>query len=506
MKLFSKRINKMLLAMLLVSATSSAVFAAEQILSGTGNYGASLNGCSGATYTTNQTNATITNNANAPTSTLNWDRLNVASGQTLNYAMGADQTSINIVSSGSSQFAGTVNAPNGRLIIVNPNGMVFESGSHVNANALVLTTHAYTQSGNVVTLNGTGKPITLNGTMEIANDLYVVANKIDTNGANITAGNINLVTADGVTFNAINTTTPVMTPKISASSTSQGDININNSTFLVKDNTTGKLYIVSGAKTLIQDSNATNHDLKIVSKGKVDVEGSNGKIAEFKSIDATSNEGQGLINYVKTNTGDISLITSDTSSIDFASSKGSITLKSEKNDSAIGSKGAVSAGGDININAYNGASLSNAKASKDINLTSKTAGIVVGGMGNVVGQSLTTKAYGIVNIDNAYITNDIKAESTNKAVTIGYNNGPVTLINGSVTANAKAGSYIYNTTARNGYINSTSAKVFLYNDITKAIDLTANSGSIFLKNIVINLGAETSKISATGDVTILGSN
>src|SRR5574344_1379913 len=100
MKLFSKRINKMLLAMLLVSATSSAVFAADNIItvlnSVNGAYGADLlKDVTGATVSTDQTKATITNTATK--STLNWNSLNVANGQELNYDMKVGDISINTV-------------------------------------------------------------------------------------------------------------------------------------------------------------------------------------------------------------------------------------------------------------------------------------------------------------------------------------------------------------------------------------------------------------------------
>ena len=49
---------------------------------------------------------------------------------------------------GLSQFDGGLNAEHGRVIISNQNGILFENGSYVNANALTLTIHQATIDAN----------------------------------------------------------------------------------------------------------------------------------------------------------------------------------------------------------------------------------------------------------------------------------------------------------------------------------------------------------------------
>ncbi len=273
-----------------------------------GKYGADLRDVTGAIVRTDYSNAYIENTQT--NSILNWDRLNTAPVQSLNYIMKDGQTSLNnVVGVGLSQFAGGINAEHGRVIISNPNGILFENGSYVNANALTLTTHQATIDANnqlhlydgnnnaSITFEGrnyaTGK-VRLN----IANDLNIVSNNIDIDNAVIMAKDTRLVTADGVTFFAINNTTNSSNYNVAINKNNyidNGNININNSQIAVKDKTTGKISIISRGDVLVKDTELDGKtainamDRNVIKNSKTEVIASNSTSEEIFNYDDISN-------------------------------------------------------------------------------------------------------------------------------------------------------------------------------------------------------------------------
>ena len=157
-----------------------------------GKYGANLANVTGATVNTDFTTATITNTQK--NSVLNWNSLNTARTQTLNYVMSDGQTSLNnVIGIGLSSFAGALKAEKGRVIISNPNGIIFEKGSFVNTNALTLTTHKVIMNNDDIHLLGSdnnasikiegGDYATSRPVLFIAKDLNIVSNNIDINSS-----------------------------------------------------------------------------------------------------------------------------------------------------------------------------------------------------------------------------------------------------------------------------------------------------------------------------------
>jgi len=78
---------------------------------------------------------------------VNWDRLNVGKGETLNFnaVNGATNlTIVNTVNNGMTTVYGTINSNEGigRLIISNPNGMLYDGANFTTAGDLMLTTQA----------------------------------------------------------------------------------------------------------------------------------------------------------------------------------------------------------------------------------------------------------------------------------------------------------------------------------------------------------------------------
>ena len=222
-----------------------------------GKYGANLANVTGATVNTDFTTATITNTQK--NSVLNWNSLNTARTQTLNYVMSDGQTSLNnVIGIGLSSFAGALKAEKGRVIISNPNGIIFEKGSFVNTNALTLTTHKVIMNNDDVYLLGSdnnasikiegGDYATSRPVLFIAKDLNIVSNNIDMNSSDIVAKDVRLITSDGVTFYDVSNTktSSAFNALIDNNNyTNNGNINIADSTFAVRDNSTGKISIIS---------------------------------------------------------------------------------------------------------------------------------------------------------------------------------------------------------------------------------------------------------------------
>ncbi|MFA5008279.1 MAG: filamentous hemagglutinin N-terminal domain-containing protein [Candidatus Omnitrophota bacterium] len=71
----------------------------------------------------------------------NWESFNVAAGHTVNFKRDSSFIALNrVTGSDPSSIFGNINATNGQIFLVNPNGIIFGSGSHVNAAGLVAST------------------------------------------------------------------------------------------------------------------------------------------------------------------------------------------------------------------------------------------------------------------------------------------------------------------------------------------------------------------------------
>lgn len=268
-----------------------------------GRYGASLDSVTGARVDTDLTNATITNTQT--NSVLNWNNLNTAPNQTLNYVMKVGQTSLNNVTGvGLSEFAGTINAEKGRLIISNPNGIIFENGSYINANALTVTTHYATLDNNgdlrLYSPDNNASIKIMGGnngvTFRIAKDLNIVSNNIDVNKADIIAEDIRLITSDGVTFYAVNHNNKAYQPKSIATDgdANYGDVKIEKSSFAVKNNETGKIAVYSKGTVTVDKKSQFNGTANIEAKGKVAIYDSKVNNLDVKSH-STKTDADGAI-------------------------------------------------------------------------------------------------------------------------------------------------------------------------------------------------------------------
>ena len=186
-----KKIKKTLSAMALCT-----VFASMQIATAsmdTGLNDAVINHTTGgfAGMETGDNSATLNFNGN---SHVNWDSLNVGQGETLNFNAingATGLTIVNTVNGGMTTVAGTINSNSGiaKLIISNPNGMLFDGATFTTAGDLTLTT----QPLNVLV---DGKDITIQGLNQETFGGVTIQNSDFTIGGefNITAPTIEAIT------------------------------------------------------------------------------------------------------------------------------------------------------------------------------------------------------------------------------------------------------------------------------------------------------------------------
>lgn len=266
-------------------ATTNTITSSGDVLSTVnGGYGAHVNSITnGATITTDLTHANVNIYGNG--STLTWQSLNTAPSQSLNFNFSANgQVALNNVVGGSmSKFAGSLTSSGaaGRVVVSNPNGILFENGSYTNVNALILTTKDVMWDGNLngqinLMMNKSTAGITIGqgdtskmAVMRIAEDLNIVAPKIAINAADIKTGvdangnllhnckgDLRLITADGVTFYAANAVKPCgdkFAYTGASNDRNYGDITIQKASIAVADNTTGKVYLIAKRDANLKD-------------------------------------------------------------------------------------------------------------------------------------------------------------------------------------------------------------------------------------------------------------
>ena len=82
---------------------------------------------------------TINVNSNA---LIDWTAFNIAKGETLNFKFGQDYLNVinHVTGSEMSQLLGALNAKNGNVYLINPNGILVGSGARIDAGSLILST------------------------------------------------------------------------------------------------------------------------------------------------------------------------------------------------------------------------------------------------------------------------------------------------------------------------------------------------------------------------------
>ena len=176
-----------LAALIALALTSSALAmpAGGEVVRGAGDI--TVNG--GTDFSTIANNATITANNDGQ---INWQAFNIATGETLNFAIANGKTLVNQVTGAQlSDILGTMNQNGGNLVLVNPNGI------HIGGNAVLNVSDMTLSALGIVKANDTERVLRQNGEAPISidgNAKFNVSNQLDIFGGKVSV-------ADGVVFN-----------------------------------------------------------------------------------------------------------------------------------------------------------------------------------------------------------------------------------------------------------------------------------------------------------------
>ncbi len=307
--IFMRKIVKKLSAIALCTVFTAMQVSATTIMTGDtglgqGNGGAVINGATGGYVGTDlgDNSATLNFNGN---SHVNWDRLNVDKGENLNFNAvdgASGLTIVNTVNNGMTNVYGTISSNQGiaKLIISNPNGMLFDGATFTTAGDLQLTTQALS----VNYLNGnldikgldqaaTGDIIIKDGenfksNFSIGGEFNIIAPSIKIIGGYIGANKgLNLITKDGQNFLVCPTTS--------------NDFN-HKAVRLEAVDIQGNVYILSGEDVVtIANGGKIDGDLTIVSDGNIGMNYVNtGKTFEVTGdLDATADGAANVIRNAK---------------------------------------------------------------------------------------------------------------------------------------------------------------------------------------------------------------
>ncbi|MBQ7764201.1 filamentous hemagglutinin N-terminal domain-containing protein [bacterium] len=296
MKKIVKKLSAIALCTVFASMQVSASIMTGDTGLGVGNGGAVINSAQGGYLGTDlgKDSATLNFNGN---SHVNWDSLNVNKGESLNFNAvdGANGlTVVNTVNSGMTKVYGSISSNQGvsKLIISNPNGMLFDGAKFTTAGDLQLTTQALAVNylnGNldiqginqaatngIVIKDGDGVKSEFN----IGGEFNIVAPSVELIGGYIGATKgLNLITKDGQNF--------LICPNTSNDYT-------HTAVRLKAVEIDGDVYVLSGEDivTIIEGGKIAG-DLNIDSKGNVGINyNNNGKVFEVTGNVTSNADGQ----------------------------------------------------------------------------------------------------------------------------------------------------------------------------------------------------------------------
>ena len=260
------------IAMCTLFATMQVSFASIDTGLGVGNGGAVINNATGGFVgvETGTNSATLNFNGN---SHVNWNTLNVNSNETLNFnaVNGTSGLSvINTVNSGMSNIYGQINSNAGisKLIISNPNGVLFDGATFTTAGDTMITTKnmagmdpnnitdgTWTKLVDTATNDLVNIKIINNSDFSIGGEFNIIAPKIVGENSSISAGNgLKLTTVNGADY----------------TSNGLGLADTKGVTFLKAMNINGDVVITNDVGALsISDGTVINGDLKATTGGYI---------------------------------------------------------------------------------------------------------------------------------------------------------------------------------------------------------------------------------------------
>lgn len=300
MKHLAKKLSA--IALCTVLASMQAAFAFDTGL-GAGNGGADINNITGGFVNGSYGNGNVDLNFNGD-SHVDWNTLNVNQGESLNFNAvdGANGlTIVNTVRSGMSNIYGNINSNSGiaKLIISNPNGMLFDGAKFTTAGDLMLTTQALGVNFIDGNMNITGlaqeavNGVTItNSDFSVGGEFNITAPTIEAVKSVIKADKgLKLITADGQNYLVCPTTsndTRHVAVRLESVSVN-GDVYIASGKDLVKIVNGGE---IKGNLKVETDGNValnySNNGEKLHVTGDVDVD-NDGRISYLRNSDVDGN-------------------------------------------------------------------------------------------------------------------------------------------------------------------------------------------------------------------------
>ena len=284
MKNLKKKFSALALTALFASMQVS--YAAIDTGLGIGNGGAVINNTTGGfvNMTTNNGSANLNFNGD---SHVNWDTLNVNKGENLNFNAvdGANNlTILNTVNQGMSNIYGQINANSGigKLIISNPNGVLFDGATFATAGDAMITTQPMTASfvngamniSNLTTTTPVGVVTIQDSNFNVGGEFNILAPSINLVGGTVqTKGNLKLITENGQDYLSVGNINSTKGVRLEA-------VNIDGNVYIIADKgivkTVGGGNIKGNLNVKSDDSVALNYvdNGKVLHvTGDVDVEG-----------------------------------------------------------------------------------------------------------------------------------------------------------------------------------------------------------------------------------------
>ena len=403
---------------------------------------------------------------------VNWDSLNVGKGETLNFNA-TDGSSgliiLNTVNSGMTKVYGAINANEGiqKLIISNPNGMLYDGASFMTTGDVELTTQALGATFTNKNINITGINQATNGDITIQNSDFSIGGNFTLTAPTIKAiksaikskGDFRLVTRDGSNYLVVPPTTKNDTSHIALR--------------LESVSIDGNVYIVTGEDIVnIVNGGTVNGDLNIDSQGNV--------FANYK------NEGADKI---ELKSGDKTISVSG-KNLDI---KGNVNIKNDgrysylRNSKVGGNVSMTNSGGCVEI--VDSKITGNAKLTTTAKEGSNKKNFIhVGGNTEIGGNLDANSAHNIhlggyhAGLQDGMITSKIK-------------------VNGNINANAKEGSIGIASDVEANKISLTSGTLNIISDGKSK--LTANEYSFKANGYIGGLDTEDNYIKSMEDYTLI---
>ena len=402
---------------------------------------------------------------------VNWNKLNLNKGETLNFNAVDNVkglTVLNTVNQGMSTFAGNVNANAGisKLIISNPNGVLFDGAKFSTAGDTMITTQNINGLNNINNATwgtfkdpATGDVVKIqvlnNSDFGVGGNFTIIAPKIAGEASKINAGNLKLITANGADFAAQG-----YTIEENRVVTGLKAMNINGNVEIL--NNAGLLQITDGTK-IDGDLNAVTKGYGLVygtdADNKVNITGDVDLVAHGQQLILRNAEVGGNVD-MKNDGGAVEINNTKVGKNVNLTTTGWQPVNHQKYNHYVHVNGNTEIGGDLNIESSQNIHIGNYKVTNDPHSTDRTSNAWAGDLldgkltvGGDIKAKVTDGGHIMTTIDTTAKNIDYTAKSHKEGTKV-YGGNILSDDKATITANTykfKSDGYIGGLKASNGY-------------------------------------------------------